>query len=195
MVVGLGNPGREYNGTRHNVGFDVLDRLAEREGVTFKSERQWKAHVAKLPGGVMLVKPVTYMNLSGRAVLAAAGFYKIAAGEILVVHDEAALPLGQLRFRLTGGAGGHNGLKSLILDLGSREFPRLKIGIGGVPGDRMTGHVLGRFREEEHEEVEKALARAVEAVHVALTEGVGTGANTFNQKETLKNTDENEQEI
>jgi PTH1 family peptidyl-tRNA hydrolase len=138
---------------------------------------------------------MTYMNLSGRAVVAAAGFYKIVPEEILVVHDDVALPLGQLRFRMAGGAGGHNGLKSLITDLGSQEFPRLKIGIGGVAGDRMTGHVLGRFREEEREEVEKALARALEAVQVALTEGVGTGANTFNQKEKSKTLDEDEQEI
>ena len=195
MVVGLGNPGKEYVGTRHNVGFEVLERLAGREDAVFKSERKWKAHVARLAGGVVLVKPMTYMNLSGRAVVAAAGFYKIVPEEILVVHDDVSLPLGQLRFRMAGGAGGHNGLKSLIMDLGSQEFPRLKIGIGGVAGDRMTGHVLGRFREEEREEVEKALARALEAVHVALTEGLGTGANTFNQKEKSKTLDEDEQEI
>ena len=107
MVVGLGNPGKEYVGTRHNVGFEVLERLAAREGAVFKSERKWKAHVARLADGVMLVKPVTYMNLSGWAVAAAAGFYKIVPEEILVVHDDVALPLGQLRFRMTGGAGGH----------------------------------------------------------------------------------------
>lgn len=195
MIVGLGNPGKEYAGTRHNVGFEVLDRLAERDGASFRSERKWKAHVAKLSGGALLVKPMTFMNLSGRAVAGAAGFFKIGAGEILVVHDDAALPLGQLRFRMTGGAGGHNGIKSLIMDLGTPEFPRLKIGIGGVPGEKMTGHVLGRFRAEEREEAEKALARAVEAVQVALTEGVSTGANTFNQKEKPKKADENGQEI
>ena len=195
MVVGLGNPGKEYVGTRHNVGFAILDALAEQEGAVFKSERQWKAHVTKLPSGILLVKPVTYMNLSGRAVVAVAGFYKIAAEEILVVHDDVALNLGTLRFRKSGGAGGHNGLKSLIADLGTNDYPRLKVGIGGVAGERLTGHVLGRFSEEEREEMEKALARAGEAVQVAVAEGVDAAANTFNTKENSKKADVDEPEI
>ena len=192
MVVGLGNPGKEYVGTRHNVGFTVLDDLAGRAGVEFKSERQWKGHVTKLPGGVVLLKPMTYMNLSGRAAAAVARFYKIEPAEILVVHDDVALPVGQLRFRESGGAGGHNGLKSLIADLGTTEFPRLKIGIGDVAGERLTGHVLGCFGEEERDEVENTLARAVEAVQLALAEGVGTGANTYNTKQNSKKTDQDE---
>ncbi|MDA0767305.1 MAG: aminoacyl-tRNA hydrolase [Verrucomicrobia bacterium] len=183
MVVGLGNPGKEYVGTRHNMGFEVLDHLAAKEGVEFKSERQWKAHVAKLNGGPLLVKPQTYMNLSGRAVVAAAAFYKVPVEGILVVFDDVALPLGQLRIRLTGGAGGHNGIKSLLAELGSPDFRRLKVGIGDSGGRELSGHVLGRFREEEREEVENSLARAVEAVQVALARGVGHAANTLNVKE------------
>ncbi len=183
MVVGLGNPGKEYVGTRHNIGFEVLDRIADQAGLTFKSERKWKAHVARLEGGCILVKPQTYMNLSGRAVAAAAGFYKLPVESILVVYDDVALPLGQLKFRMTGGAGGHNGIKSLLADLGSPDFPRIKVGISGSEGRDLSGHVLGRFREEEREEVENSLARAIDAVQVALARGVGDAANRFNSKE------------
>lgn len=182
MVVGLGNPGKEYVGTRHNAGFEVLDRLAEGAGLIFKSERKWKAHVATMEGGILLVKPQNYMNLSGRAVVAVAGFYKVPPEAILVVHDDVALPIGQLRFRLSGGAGGHNGIKSLLAELGTNTFPRLKVGVGEATGPDLSGHVLGRFREEEREEVENSLARAVEAVQVALAQGVGTGANSYNFK-------------
>lgn len=182
LVVGLGNPGREYAGTRHNVGFEVLDRLATAEGLPFQREKKWQAEVCRTVSGLFLLKPQTYMNLSGRAVASAARFYKIAAEEILVVYDDVSLPLGQLRFRMNGGAGGHNGIRSLITDLGSREFPRLKIGIGGVSGGKLTGHVLGRFREEEGDAAEKALATAMDAVQVALSEGVSRAANRFNTR-------------
>lgn len=195
LVVGLGNPGKEYAGTRHNIGFDVLDRLAGAEGQEFQRERKWKAEVARTPGGLHLLKPLTYMNLSGRAATAAARFYKIAPEEILVVFDDASLPVGQLRFRMQGGAGGHNGIRSLIQDLGTDEFPRLKIGIGGAPGEKMTGHVLGRFREEERDAVEKALARAVEAVQVAATDGVARAANIFNVREKPSKPKQDEPEI
>ena len=195
LVVGLGNPGKDYSGTRHNVGFEVLDLLAARAGLEFQRERKWKAEVAKAPSGLLLLKPQTYMNLSGRAVAAAARFFKIEPAEILVVFDDIALPLGQLRFRAKGGDGGHNGIRSLIADLGSRDFPRLKIGIGGVPGHKLTGHVLGRFREEEREAAEKALATAVDAVQVAVTEGVSKAANTFNVREKPSKRKDDEQEI
>jgi PTH1 family peptidyl-tRNA hydrolase len=191
----LGNPGKEYAGTRHNIGFEVLDRLASLVGLGFKPERKWNAEVVKTPRGLFLLKPQTYMNLSGRAAAAAARFYKIAPEEILVVYDDASLPLGQLRLRARGGAGGHNGMRSLIADLGTEDFPRLKIGIGGAPGEKMTGHVLGRFREDEREAAEKALARAVEAVQLAVSDGVSTAANTFNVREKPPKPKEDEQEI
>jgi PTH1 family peptidyl-tRNA hydrolase len=177
------------------MGFAVLDQLAADGGAVFKSERKWKAHVTKLENGVLLVKPQTFMNLSGRAVAAAAGFYKLPIESILVVFDDVALPLGQLRFRMSGGAGGHNGIKSMITDLGSNAFPRLKVGISGSEGRDLSGHVLGRFREEEREEVENSLARAVEAVQVALARGVGNAANTFNSSEKPVKEKAREQEI
>ena len=180
LVVGLGNPGKDYAGTRHNVGFEVLGGLAAAAGLVFQREKKWQAEVCRTAEGLLLLKPQTYMNLSGRAVAAAARFYKIPAEKVLVVYDDVALPLGQQRFRMTGGSGGHNGIQSLIIELGSRDFPRLKIGIGGVPGSRLTGHVLGRFREEEREVAEKALASAVDAVQVALSEGVSKAANRYN---------------
>ncbi len=180
LVVGLGNPGKDYAGTRHNVGFEVLGGLAAAAGLPFQREKKWQAEVCRTAEGLLLLKPQTYMNLSGRAVAVAARFYKIPAEKVLVVYDDVALPLGQQRFRMTGGSGGHNGIQSLITELGSRDFPRLKIGIGGVPGSRLTGHVLGRFREEEREVAEKALASAVDAVQVALSEGVSKAANRYN---------------
>ena len=180
LVVGLGNPGKDYAGTRHNVGFEVLGGLAAAAGLVFQREKKWQAEVCRTAEGLLLLKPQTYMNLSGRAVAAAARFYKIPAEKILVVYDDVALPLGQQRFRMTGGSGGHNGIQSLITELGSQDFPRLKIGIGGVHGSRLTGHVLGRFREEERDVAEKALASAVDAVQVALSEGVSKAANRYN---------------
>jgi PTH1 family peptidyl-tRNA hydrolase len=195
LIVGLGNPGREYAGTRHNVGFEVLDRLASAAGLDFKAERKWKAEVCRTTTGPFLLKPQTYMNLSGKAAALAAHFYKIDPSEILVVYDDISLPLGQLRFRMNGGPGGHNGIKSLIADLGSSEFPRLKIGIGGVAGEKLTGHVLGRFREEERKSAEKALATAVDAVQFALSQGVSKAANKFNVRTKPPKPKEDEQEI
>ena len=195
MVVGLGNPGPEYAETRHNVGFAVLDRLAHTMGLAFKRERKWEAEVTKTEDGLLLIKPQTYMNLSGRAVAKAARFFKLPAREILIVVDDVALPLGRLRLRQSGGDGGHNGLRSLIQELGTREFPRLRLGIGDVPGARMTGHVLGRFRPEEREAVEKALATAVEAVQVAVSQGVSKAANTFNVREQPSNPNQDEPQI
>jgi len=181
LIVGLGNPGRQYEGTRHNAGFMVLDRLAAEAGVAFKSEPKWQSHVVKLPGsGVLLVKPQCFMNLSGRPVRQIAAFHKWTPENILIVYDDAALPLGKLRFREKGSAGGHNGIKSLIEHFGGDGFPRLKFGIGGTEGDNMVGHVLGNFRVEERELLENTLARAVSAVQLALSQGLGTAANFYN---------------
>ena len=180
LVVGLGNPGPEYDKTRHNIGFELVDEMAKARDLKWKRDRKFRAKIASATSALVLAKPITYMNLSGRAVAAAARFYKIPAEKILVVYDDVALPLGQQRFRMTGGSGGHNGIQSLITELGSQDFPRLKIGIGGVHGSRLTGHVLGRFREEERDVAEKALASAVDAVQVALSEGVSKAANRYN---------------
>jgi PTH1 family peptidyl-tRNA hydrolase len=181
LVVGLGNPGRQYEDTRHNAGFMVLDRLALLAGVPFRSEPKWQSHIAKLPGsGVLLVKPQCFMNLSGRPVRQIATFHKWLPENVLVVYDDVALPLGKLRFREKGSAGGHNGIKSLIEHFGGDNFPRLKVGIGGSEPGNMTGHVLGSFRAEERELLENTLARAVAAVQLALSRGLAAAANFYN---------------
>jgi len=181
LVVGLGNPGRQYEGTRHNAGFMVLDRLAAGAGVAFESKPKWQCHIAKLPGsGILLVKPQCFMNLSGRPVKQIASFHKWNPENMLVVYDDAALPLGKLRFREKGSAGGHNGIRSLIEHFGGDGFPRLKVGIGGAEGDNMVGHVLGNFREEERELLENTLARAVAAVQLALSQGLAAAASFYN---------------
>ena len=186
LIVGLGNPGISYQDTRHNIGFMVLDVLAARLGATFQVEKRWEAHVAKFVGG-FLVKPQTYMNLSGRAVGSVGRFYKIPPQETLVVFDDVDLPLGRLRIRPSGSAAGHNGLKSLIATLGTDLFPRVKVGIGadnGRPsGDRLVGHVLGKFSEEEKASVAQAVDRAADAVQNALKSGLGAAMNLFNRKE------------
>ena len=181
LIVGLGNPGRHYEATRHNIGFMVLDRLAAQAGAPFESKPKWQSHVAKLPGsGVMLVKPQSFMNLSGRPVRQITAFHKWTPENVLVVYDDVALPLGKLRFREKGSAGGHNGIKSLIEHLGGDNFPRLKVGIGSSEPGNMTGHVLGNFREEERELLENTLARAVAAVQLALSQGLAPAANFYN---------------
>jgi PTH1 family peptidyl-tRNA hydrolase len=186
LIVGLGNPGISYQDTRHNIGFMVLDVLAAKLNAPFQVEKRWEAHVAKFNGG-FLVKPQTYMNLSGRAVGTVGRYYKIPPQETLVVFDDVDLPLGRLRLRPSGSAAGHNGLKSLISSLGTDLFPRVKVGIGadnGRPaGERLVGHVLGKFSEEERAAVAQAVDRAADAVLSALKDGLGTAMNLFNRKE------------
>ena len=186
LIVGLGNPGNSDQDTRHNIGFMVMDVLATRLGTAFQVEKRWESHVAKFAGG-FLVKPQTYMNLSGRAVGSVGRFYKITPQETLVVFDDVDLPLGRLRLRASGSAAGHNGLKSLISTLGTDQFPRVKVGIGtdsGRPaGDRLVGHVLGKFSEEEKAAVAQAVDRAADAVMGALKSGLGAAMNFFNRKE------------
>ncbi len=187
LVAGLGNPGAAYQDTRHNIGFMVMDVLAVRLGAAFQNEKRWQSHAAKFAGG-WLLKPQTYMNLSGRAVAGLARFHKVPTREILVVCDDVDLPLGRLRLRPAGSAGGHNGLKSIIEYLGGSDFPRLKVGIGaengGRPaGDRLSGHVLGKFTADEQASVAAAVERATEAVLTALRDGLGAAMNLFNRKQ------------
>ena len=185
MLVGLGNPGREYSGTRHNVGFAVLDRLAAASGATFRAEKKWQAD-AVLTGGVWLLKPQTYMNLSGESVNALARFYQIEPARVLVVLDDMALPLGRLRIRERGSHGGHNGLRSILDHLGTQDVPRLRVGIGearadgGSAPDAATGHVLGRFAVDERPLVAQSLDRAVEAVRFAQENDLPSAMNRFN---------------
>lgn len=180
LIIGLGNPGRQYEDTRHNVGFMLLDRMAFAAGVPFKSEPKWQCHLAKLPDGTILMKPQTFMNLSGRAVRQLMGFYKWEANRMLVVYDDVALPLGHLRFREKGSAGGHNGIKSIIEHMGGDGFPRLKMGIGGADAGGMTGHVLGKFAPDERETLENMLATAREAVQFSRSQGIALASNRFN---------------
>ena len=183
LIVGLGNPGREYAETRHNVGFMVLDRMAATAGVLFRSERKWQAHFATVRVGgseVWLCKPQTYMNLSGESVSAITGFYKIEPKDVLVVTDDLALPLGRLRLREKGSSGGQNGLKNILLHLGTQEVPRIRIGIGSE-GDA-SGHVLGKFTPAERPVVEEALANAVDAVQFVQEQGFAAAMNRYNQQ-------------
>ncbi|BDS06739.1 peptidyl-tRNA hydrolase [Oceaniferula spumae] len=181
LVVGLGNPGRKYEDTRHNIGFLVLDQMAAKQGAEMANHLRWRAHVAKT-GGAILIKPQTFMNESGQSVGAALRFYKWQPEQVLVVYDDVALPFGSLRFRMAGSAGGHNGIKSIINHLGSDRFPRLKIGIGSAKPGGMVGHVLGKFSTDERNDLENTLATAAEAVQFALSEGVEAAANAFNSR-------------
>ncbi len=185
LIVGLGNPGETYRDTRHNIGFMVLDEIARRMGAAFREEKRWSGLVAKFTGGYLL-KPLTFMNESGRAVQAVGHFYKASPAQTLVVYDDVDLPLGRLRFRTSGSAAGHNGIRSLISSLGSDEFPRLKVGIasadGRPAGERMVGHVLGKFRAEEQTELQIVIQRAADAVLSAVDRGLENAMNVFNRQ-------------
>jgi PTH1 family peptidyl-tRNA hydrolase len=182
LVAGLGNPGAEYAQTRHNVGYAVVDLLAAQLGATWEKSSKWDMVAAKT-GEVHLVKPLSYMNRSGQPLLAIAQFYKIPPQEILVVLDDLALPLGKLRIRLSGGPGGHNGLESIILQFGTEEIPRLRIGIGAPPPEGAVDYVLGRFFEEEKPIVRSTIEQAADAVKCAIDNGLVSAMNTFNKAE------------
>jgi PTH1 family peptidyl-tRNA hydrolase len=190
FVVGLGNPGAEYSGTRHNVGFAVLDEVARQAGCSFKKKWRFDALVAEwaaASGKVLLAKPQTFMNRSGTAVGALLKWRKILPAELLVVVDDADLPLGELRMRPGGGTGGHNGLRSITESLGgAEEFMRLRVGIGRSdrPGQDITDHVLGEFRAAERPVAEQAVARGAEAVQCCVGEGLARAMNQFNRKQT-----------
>jgi PTH1 family peptidyl-tRNA hydrolase len=181
-IVGLGNPGSQYKGTRHNVGFEVVDELARRESVGFESAPA-EALIAKWrrpEGAVLLVKPLTFMNLSGQAVGELARYFKIEVADLIVVVDEVHLPLGKLRARTRGSAGGHNGLKSIIAHLGD-EFSRLRVGVGrGGDQRNLADHVLSRFEKDEAAEVERMTKRAADAAEMFTTSGIEAVMNAFN---------------
>lgn len=178
LIVGLGNPGAEYDATRHNVGFMVLDRLAQGRA-EWRKERAWNALVAKLDG-VVLCKPQTFMNLSGTSTASVARFYQIPAESVLVVLDDMALPLGKLRLRPGGSSGGHNGLKSIFEHLGTQQIARIRLGIGGASLNGAVGHVLGRFRKDEIPALEEMLERTEAAIHSIQRDGLAAAMNAFN---------------
>jgi PTH1 family peptidyl-tRNA hydrolase len=182
VVVGLGNPGSKYEGTRHNVGFAVVDALAASPGAG-RFQSRFQAQVADLNEGgqrVLLVKPETFMNLSGRCVRQVLDFYKVPVTDLLIVCDDVNLPLGKLRVRARGTHGGHNGLRDIQNHLGTTEYARLRIGVGAPESDEMIDYVLGRFRPGERAVIADALVLATQAVGVWLRQGVEACMNQYN---------------
>ncbi len=177
LIAGLGNPGREYEETRHNAGFMIMDRLAQRAGIPFRNEPKWNAAIANT-GGVILCKPQSFMNLSGEPIGTLARFHKIDPARILAIFDDVALPLGRIRIRASGSAGGHNGMKSILEHVG--DIPRLRIGIGAADGTPMIQHVLGKFQKDERPLLAEAIDRAVEAIECLQRDGIETAMNHFN---------------
>ena len=185
LIVGLGNPGREYRDTRHNVGFVVADEIARRHNLTFAMAPSQipDAMIAKKFGadGLLVAKPLTFMNNSGEAVSALARYYDISIGDLLVVVDEVALPFGRLRARARGSAGGHNGLKSVIARLGTTEFARLRLGVGRGDARRdLADHVLSMFEADERSALGEFIARAADAAEMFAAEDIATVMNTYN---------------
>lgn len=186
IIVGLGNPDRQYQNTRHNIGFDVIDVIADKNNITVK-ERKHKALIGKgFVGGqkAVLVKPQTYMNLSGESVREVIDFYKAdEKSELIVISDDISLDVGQIRIRKKGSAGGHNGLKNIILHLGHDEFQRVKMGVGQKPeGYDLVDYVLGHFPKEEREIMDESAKRAADAIEVMIAEGADAAMNMYNKK-------------
>lgn len=189
LIVGLGNPGEKYGQTRHNVGFTAVDVLARRWQLALAAERKFKGEFGQGLGGpsgqrVRLLKPSTYMNLSGQSIRAVLDWYNLPVSSVLVLSDDLDLPLGKIRLRLCGSAGGHNGLRSAIAHLGTQDFPRLRIGIGqpaspGQQRDTIT-HVLGRLSAQEAKVLEAVLGVVVEAVECSLNQGVEKAMSLYN---------------
>lgn len=184
LLVCLGNPGDQYEGTRHNVGFQVADEIGERARIPIqKLKFRALTNTCELGGEkVLIMKPVTYMNLSGEAVRQAADFYKVPPERVLVVSDDVSLPVGKLRVRSGGSAGGHNGLKSIISHLGSEEFPRVKIGVGEKPHPDydLADWVLGKFTGEDKKAVDAAVKRAADVVECVIKDGMDKAMNKYN---------------
>jgi PTH1 family peptidyl-tRNA hydrolase len=188
IVCGLGNPGREYEGHRHNVGFRVVEALARRLSASFASAR-FDAEVAQAQARgekVLLLKPQTFMNRSGQSLGAAARFYKVPAAEVLVVHDELDLPFGRLQLKAGGGTGGHNGLHSILESWGEQDFARLRVGIGKPEGEgakeRVIGHVLGDFSQDEGVALPALVDRAAELAERFVVEGLARAMNAGNRR-------------
>ncbi|HET7037567.1 MAG TPA: aminoacyl-tRNA hydrolase [Thermomicrobiaceae bacterium] len=192
MIVGLGNPGRQYARTRHNVGFMVLD-LLRRELPPGTERKRFDAQIIETSdalGRVILIEPQTFMNRSGLAVAPAARWYKVRPERILVIHDELDLPFGQLRLRPGGSSAGHNGITSIIQQLGTEGFPRLRIGVGRPEHGATIGYVLSRFQPEEERLLPDLLARAADAARAWRREGIDVAMNQFNRRGAIDVRDE-----
>jgi peptidyl-tRNA hydrolase, PTH1 family len=183
LVVGLGNPGSRYAGTRHNVGFMVLEAWAGESKAQWKKMRFAEAEATQTPEGVWLIKPLSYMNVSGEPVRAALDWFKIKPEQLLVVMDDVSLKLGQLRLRAKGSAGGHNGLKSIGQHLGTVEYARLKCGVGAAPDQiELADHVLGHFVPDEKKILKEMIERAVEGLKMCEHQGVSAAMNEVNRE-------------
>lgn len=181
LIVGLGNPGDEYNHTRHNVGFDAVEKIADKYNININREKFKGMYGEGFINNekVILFKPLTYMNLSGEAVKPLMDFYKLTSEDILVIYDDISLNVGRLRIRDKGSAGGHNGIKSIIAHLGTDVFPRIKVGVGQPKGD-LVKHVLGKFPKEEREVLDKVFDIAVEATETIIKDNTKEAMNKYN---------------
>ncbi|PSN15542.1 aminoacyl-tRNA hydrolase [filamentous cyanobacterium CCT1] len=187
LIVGLGNPGDKYAGTRHNIGFEVVDRLSKTWAISLKQERRFQAEYGAGFGPdrekVYLLKPLTYMNRSGQSMRAALDWLKLSPAQVLVVYDDMDLPVGRLRLRLSGSAGGHNGMKSAIAHLGTQDFPRLRIGIGAsdrTSDGAVVSHVLGNFSKAERATMDAVVDTALRSLEKAILDGVEKAMSLYN---------------
>ena len=197
LIAGLGNPTKKYEGTRHNVGFETVDIIADSQGIALSSNKHKAVYGQGFIGGekVILAKPQTFMNLSGEAIRALVDFYKIEPDHVLIISDDIDLPLGQLRIRQKGSAGGHNGLKNIIAHLGSQDFPRIKIGIGSKPeGWDLADYVLSKYSKEDRAVMTNAQKDAAEAAALIVSGRVSEAMNRYNTKKQKKEKKEKEEQ-
>ena len=194
LIVGLGNIGQKFDGTRHNIGFEVVDKLAQKYNASFK-EKFNGVYSQVMIGGkkVILLKPSTYMNLSGECVRPFVDYFDVEIEDLFIIHDDIEFDLGTLKIRKKGGAGTHNGMKSIIGLLGESGFPRLRFGVGNDKGVELANYVLGRFRDEEKEVVALASHRACEIVESYLSDGIDFAMNKYNIKKEKKKKEKTEQ--
>ena len=187
LIVGLGNPGKTYGGTRHNIGFVAVERLAEKHNLSFKKKSEFKGIVAKGNIGddsVILLMPLTYMNLSGESVALVMRYFSVDLSRLIILTDDVAIPLGQLRIRVNSGSGGHNGLKSIEACLGTNRYPRLRIGVGSPEGGDLSEYVLGQFSKEEEKLIPGVLEKVIQSVELWLDEGLTSAMNYANTSST-----------
>jgi PTH1 family peptidyl-tRNA hydrolase len=190
LIVGLGNPGNKYHKTRHNVGFDAVDLISKAWRVSLSENKRFSGEfgegVSPVGQKVRLLKPLTYMNRSGQSIRAAMDWYKIPVSSVVVIYDDMDLPTGRIRLRLSGSAGGHNGMKSAIAHMGSQDFPRIRIGVGRPKqesSDPVISHVLGKFSPQESKMVEEVLYWVLSAVEVSLKEGFAKAMSLYNGRD------------
>lgn len=193
LLVGLGNPGRKYDRTRHNIGFEVIDALANAWSIQLADNKRFQGSVGetRTPSGerLILLKPTTYMNLSGQSIRAVIDWYKLLPADVLVIYDDMDLPIGKLRIRISGSAGGHNGMKSTIAHLGTQDFPRLRLGISRVEtidnqvDKAVVSHVLGKFTPDERKVMNAAVTLAEDAVEFSLRKGMERAMSLYNGRE------------